>query len=89
MLIADKLSMDFGLDTSINTGDPISEGVHAGKFGIGVGHIFKSSLAPLQLLLVGSALGPAHFDEVIFGILSLFEHSTNGSPYFCHQLISI
>ena len=68
----------------IDAGDPITHGVHAGEFWVGIGHIFEGDFATLQFLLVGTALGSAHLDEVVLWVLALFEHASDGASDISH-----
>ena len=72
----------------VDAGDPIAERVHAGEFWVCVGHVFECGFAALQFLLERSALGPADFDEVFFGVLSLQQHRLHCPFHLAHQLFN-
>jgi len=73
------------LYAGVHAGDPIAQRVHAGKFGVGVSHVFQSSFAALQFLLKWGALRSADFDEVVFGVLSLLQHCSDCAFDVAHK----
>lgn len=47
--------------TSVDASNPVSHGVHAGKFGVSVSHGLEFVLAALESFLFGDAGGSADF----------------------------
>ena len=69
--------------TQESTGDLVPQRIHAGQFGICMGHFFEGLFAMLKFLLNGSALRSADLNEVVFGVLAFLDYS----PYVSFKLL--
>ena len=69
-----KLVVDGGLGTSLNAGDPIAHGVHAGLGGVDSDDLLKGDLTSLELLLPVHAMRLALLEHQLFGVLASLKH---------------